>query len=186
MPEFGENLRRLMARFGLTIEEVVERTGLDLRTVKGVLNGAIRQPHARTLNKLAAGLGVPADELFQNPSLLAHRFFDRETNPVVDEVAASHPELFAGWHEDDFDELYSHFGAGGQLTRDGALQVVATMNRNRDLQCKVAVVLQSHEAELLEQLVETLYRRVVLVEPKRNGRTALPGHPTSSDGSDEH
>src|ERR1700752_2711247 len=101
-----------MARFGLTIDEVVEQTGLDERTVKGVLRGSIR-PHARTLHRLATGLGVPADELFQNPSVLAHRLFDRQTNPVVDEVAAGHPELFEGWHADDFDELYSHFGAGG-------------------------------------------------------------------------
>src|SRR5262245_10409737 len=149
MPEFGTNLRRLMARFGLTIEQVVERTGLEERTVKGVLAGSIRRPRARTLHKLAAGLGVPADELFQNPSVLAHRSFDRQTNPAVDEVAAAHPELFEGWHAEDFDELYSHFGAGGALTAEGALRTVERMNQHRDLHLKVAVVLESTEAELL-------------------------------------
>jgi transcriptional regulator with XRE-family HTH domain len=170
MADFGANLKRLMGRFGLTIEQVVEQTGLDERTVKGVLAGAIRRPHARTLHRLATGLGVPADELFQNPSVLAHRSFDRQTNPAVDEVTAAHPELFDGWTAEDFDELYSHFGAGGALTPDGALRTVERMNHHRDLHNKVAVVLESCEAELLAQLIDTLYRRVVILpEPMTNG-----------------
>ncbi len=165
MVDFGTNLKRLMARFGLTIDEVVEQTGLDERTVKGVLGGSIRRPHARTLHRLAVGLGVPADELFQNPSVLAHRLFDRQTNPVVDEVAANYPGLFEGWGADDFDELYSHFGAGGELTAEGARRTVEGMNRRRDLHRKVAVVLESHEAGLLEEMIDVLYRRIVIAEP---------------------
>ena len=77
MPDFATNLRRLMARLGLTLEALSERTDLDERTLKGILSGQSSRPHARTLHKLAAGLGVPADELFQHPSLWAHREFDR-------------------------------------------------------------------------------------------------------------
>ncbi|MCI0680528.1 MAG: helix-turn-helix domain-containing protein [Gemmataceae bacterium] len=180
MADFGANLKRLMARFGLTIDEVVQQTGLDERTVKGILGGSIRRPHARTLHRLAVGLGVPADELFQNPALLAHRLlghrsFDRQTNPVVDEVTASRPELFEGWTADDFDELYSHFGAGGELTEEGALRTVEAMNRRRDLHRKVAVVLESHEASLLEQMIDVLYRRIVIAEPEEPDRAAVNG-----------
>ena len=72
MPDYGTNLRRLMARFDLKIGDVIEQTGLDARTIKAVLNGYNR-PRAQTLHKLATGLNVSTDELFQDPSLLAHR-----------------------------------------------------------------------------------------------------------------
>ena len=93
MPDFATNLRRLMAREGITLEEVARRSALDQRTIKAILAGTKTKPHARTLHQLASGLGVSADELFQNPSSLAHRVFDRQTNPVVDELVQSQPDL---------------------------------------------------------------------------------------------
>ncbi len=110
MRDHAANLRRLMARSGLTVQEAVSRTGLHENTIKAILAGA-HKPQARTLHRLATGLGVPVDELFQDPSLLVHRAFDRQTNPLVEEVLATHQELLAGWSEADFDELYSRFGA---------------------------------------------------------------------------
>lgn len=88
-----------MARDGLTVQRVVERTGLDERTIKSILSGTSKRPHAKTLHKLAAGLEVAVDELFQNPGTLTHKSFDRETNPLVDEVVNEQPELFEGWTE---------------------------------------------------------------------------------------
>ncbi|HWC88644.1 MAG TPA: helix-turn-helix transcriptional regulator, partial [Pirellulales bacterium] len=67
MPDYASNLRRLMARLNLTVREVSERTGLDQRTIKGILRGDNSKPHARTLHQLAAGLGADVDELFQTP-----------------------------------------------------------------------------------------------------------------------
>ena len=160
--DFAANLHRLMARFGLNVEEVVERTGLDERTVKGILSGSSRRPHARTLHKLATGLGVSADELFQNPSLLAHRRFDRTTNPFVEEVISERPELFGGWGEREFDELYSRFGTGGALTVEGTLDVVEAMNRKREIHRKVELVMETDQAELLNQVVCVLYKRIAL------------------------
>ncbi len=43
---------------------------------------------------------------------LAYRQFDRQTNPVAEEVIQEHPELFENWVLADFDELHSRFGAG--------------------------------------------------------------------------
>jgi transcriptional regulator with XRE-family HTH domain len=160
MVDHAANLRRLMARFGLTLQDVVERCGLDERTVKGILAGT-NKPHARTLHRLAAGLGVDTDELFQDPSLLTHRLFDRRTNPVVDEVVASHPELFQQWTEADFDELYSRFGTGGALTTFGAIEAVTAMNHKREIHNQVALLLESGEAELLCGLIDLLYQRII-------------------------
>ena len=160
MSDYAENLRRLMARLGITVGQVVERTGLDERTVKGILSGANARPHARTLHQLASGLEVAVDELFQNPSLLAHRLFDRRTNPTVDELIAAEPDLFAGWSLAQFDELYSRFGLGGQLTAEGARAAVLAMNQRRELLAKAALLLESGQAELLSAIIELLHQRV--------------------------
>lgn len=170
MHDYAANLRRLMARQGLTLHDLVERTGLYERTLKGILAGTNKKPHAKTLHRLAAGLGVDADELFQDPSLLAYRTFDRETNPVVTEVIHSHPDLFAGWTHADFDELYSRFGAGGGLTHSGTLDAVRAMNHKREIHQKVDVLLESGERELLAGVVELLYQRIVLHRPPAGPR----------------
>lgn len=161
MPDYAANLRRLMARLGLTAEEVARRSTLNLRTVQGILAGS-HSPQARTLHQLATGLNVPADELFQDPSLLAHRLFDRRTNPAVEEVVESRPELFIGWNEADFDRLYGTFGVGGALTPEGVASVAEDMNRQREIQQKVAVLLESTHADLLAEMVELLYKRVLV------------------------
>jgi len=161
MRDHAANLRRLMARSGLTLHDVVSRTGLHENTVKGILAGA-HKPQARTLNRLAAGLGVRTDELFQDPSLLTHRAFDRQTNPLVEEVIAKHQGLIAGWTEADFDELYSRFGAGGALTLEGAFDAVQAMNHKRSVHRKVDLLLESSERELLTGFVELLYERVAI------------------------
>ncbi len=163
MSDYGSNLRRLMARFDLKIGDVIEQTGLDARTIKGVLNGR-NQPQSHTLHKLAIGLNVSTDELFQDPSLLAHRAFDRETNPVVDEVIAARPELFEDWTEADYDELYSRFGTGGELTVQGTIQAAQQSNVRRALYEKVAILLETSEGDLLRDFVNLLYDRVVLTD----------------------
>lgn len=160
-PDFAANLRRLMARLGLTLSDVVDRTGLDERTIKRILRGGDHRPHPRTLHRLAVGLGVSADELFQNASLLAHRQFDRETNPAVEEALRSRPELFDGWEEADFDELYSRVGAGGALTVEGALESARRMNHKREVLAKVDLLLETGEAPLIAAMVDLLYARVV-------------------------
>lgn len=162
--QLAANLQRILARQGLKLAEVVQRTGVDERTVRGLLAGK-HKPHARTLHKLATGLEVNTDEFFQDPSLLAYRSFDRATNPVVDEVLASHPQLFKGWSQADFDELYSRFGAGGALTAEGALEAVELMNRKHELMRKVALLLETGEADVLAGMIELLYKRVVIAEP---------------------
>ena len=159
---FASNLRRLMARADMTLENVIEATGLSEGTVKAILQGK-KKPHARTLHRLAAGLGVSTDELFQDPSLLTHRLFDRRTNPLVQDVVAGQPELFVGWTEAEFEELYSRFGTGGALTAPGIAEVASAMNRKREVHQKVALLLESGEATLLTGFVELLYQKIAVL-----------------------
>ncbi|MDZ4820023.1 MAG: helix-turn-helix transcriptional regulator [Planctomycetota bacterium] len=161
--ELAENLRRLLARQGMSIVELADLSGLDLRTLRGILAGR-KRPHSRTLHRLANALSVSADELFQDPSLLVHRSFDRQTNPVVADILREHADLVRGWGESDFDELYSRFGTGGALTAEGTVETIRSMNHVRRVQNQVAVLLETAEAELLSQFVEMLYRRVVVVD----------------------
>jgi transcriptional regulator with XRE-family HTH domain len=151
-----------MARNGLTTQQVAEASGLNLRTVLAILNGESPRPQAKTLHRLAQGLGVDVDELFQNAATLAFRSFDRATNPVVAETIASHPDLYAGWTSADFDELYSRFGTGGSLTIEGTLAATRAMNTKRAVLDKVALLLESNEAALLQGIVDLLYDKIVV------------------------
>jgi transcriptional regulator with XRE-family HTH domain len=153
----GANVRRLMARLGLTQADVVAATGLDERTVRSLMRGD-SQPHARTLHKFAAGLGVEVDELFRDPRDGAAAF-DRATNPAVAETIERNPRVFARWTAADFDELYSRVAVGGELTETGALAAAEAMNQRRELLERVAVLLETREADLLREFVAMLYRR---------------------------
>jgi len=159
MSLYSENLRRLMAREGMTLRDVADRCRLDERTIKTILSGD-STPHARTLHKLSQGLGVAVDELFQTPSALAYRSFDRQSNPHVEEAILEEPRVFEGWSGDDFGELYSRFGVGGALTTNGVLEAAERMNRNREIHRQVAFLLESPERELLTTMVQVLYQRV--------------------------
>jgi transcriptional regulator with XRE-family HTH domain len=164
MLDFAANLHRLMVRQGLTVSDVVRRSTLDERTVKGILSGGNAKPRARTLHQLAEGLGVATDELFETPPALCQRLFDRQTNREVAHLVEASPSLFDGWTERDFDELYSRFGAGGALTADGAQAAVEAMNRNRDIHRKVALLLESGDRQLLMGIVELLYKRILVTD----------------------
>ena len=105
MAHFGDNLRRLMAAKNLTLHEVARRSGLDVRTVHGILNNPRARPHARTLHKLAQGLNVPVEELFQNPAARSAAVLAQQANPPVQQILQNHPELFRDWEQADFHHL---------------------------------------------------------------------------------
>jgi len=159
----GANVRRLMARLDMTLHEVVEATGLDERTVRSILQG-ITRPHARTLHKLAQGLGVSTDELFQDPYHAGQATFDKATNPMVAEVVDANPDLFARWTQADFEELFSRMAVGGELTEAGALTAAKVMNARRELMYQVAVILEGGEADTLREFVALLFRRATSVD----------------------
>lgn len=167
----ANNVRRLMAGHGLTYDQVVEACGLDHRTVRGIVRGE-KRPHAKTLHRLAEGLGVTADELFIDAASISQAAahgnpsgqFDRSTNPAVSRVVESHAELFDGWSSTDYAELFSRFGKGGELTEDGAIEAAELMNRKRQLIARACVVLESSDSELLAEFIEMLYKRVQITK----------------------
>ncbi len=180
------NIRRLMARHGLTFDDVVEATGLDARTVRGIVRGT-NTPHARTLNKLAYGLGVSIDELFHATHLAPPQRFDRATNSLVESTVAAHPDVFRHWSAADLDELYSRFGTGGQLTEAGVLAAAEAMNAKRQVWKQISVVLESNESELLSEFVDLLYRRATTLtsRPAVVGQSLNDGDVTACDKRSE-
>jgi len=155
----AHNLRRLMVRFDLTYQAVVEASGLDERTVRSIAHGR-KRPHARTLHRLAEGFGVAADEFFVDSATIDSAGFDAATNHMVGEVIQSHPELFEGWTARDYAELYSRFGKGGALTEAGALAAAEHMNHKRQVLDRVRILLESSDGPLLADFVELLYARI--------------------------
>lgn len=143
----------------MTYEDVVVASGLDARTVRGIARGE-NQPRARTLHKLAEGLGVAADELFTPPTGLSQEAFDAATNPTVGRVRESNPEVFDGWSAEDFAELASRFGVGGELTEPGAIAEAEAMNVKRAVLRRAKVILETGHGKLLSELVDVLYERI--------------------------
>ncbi len=148
-----------MAKHGMTYDDLVDASKLDQRTVRGIAR-AEKNPHARTLRRLAEGLGVVVDELFVDSASISTAGFDRATNPMVGQVMQCHPELFDDWTTADFSEFASRFGHGGALTEEGALEVAEAMNRKREILACARVILESSDGRLLEDFVNLLYERV--------------------------
>ena len=168
----GSNVRRLMADRGMTLADLSTASGLDQRTLRGLLDSR-SQPHARTVHKLAAGLEVAIDELFVPPGLrqinLDHIALDRAANRVVADVVSEQPGLFSGWTAAEFDELFSQVGVGGALTSEGVQAAAEAIERRRELWMRAAVVLETDLGDLLGDMIDLLYDRV----------TASPMNPPS-------
>ncbi|MEU3710938.1 helix-turn-helix domain-containing protein [Streptomyces catenulae] len=59
---FGEVLRRLRSRTGLTQEELAERSGVSVRTIRGLETGSRVNPRMTTVQELARALPLAPDE----------------------------------------------------------------------------------------------------------------------------
>ncbi len=60
---FGENLRSLRKKAGLSQEETADKAGIHVTYLSGVERG-LRNPSVRNLRRLALALGIPTRELF--------------------------------------------------------------------------------------------------------------------------
>jgi transcriptional regulator with XRE-family HTH domain len=58
---FGEELRRYRARSGLSQDELAERAGLSAKAVGSLERGERQHPHPRTVDLLAAALGLDGE-----------------------------------------------------------------------------------------------------------------------------
>ncbi len=161
-----ENVLRLAAAAGLSLNALHERAGLDERTIRGILRDK-NKPHLRTVKKLAEGLGVAVDELFLDPARLVYRSIDRWSNAVIDEIIELNPDLFDDWTETDFVELYSQVGEGGSLTREGAIDAISCKNWKRNAHAKLDVILESDWGQLAAEIIEILFKNATTVANKK-------------------
>lgn len=157
----GRNLRRLMAQYQMRQADVVAATGLDERTVRSVVNGR-GKAHAKTIGKLAHGLGVQPAELLRDSSAAA-RIFDRDTNRVLRDYLEQHPRLFREWTDAEIDELASRFGVGGELTAEGVATAVAAIEARRELVGQVAVILETDFGQSLREIVGGIFKAATKV-----------------------
>src|SRR5918995_5600170 len=65
----AEELRVLRARMGLSLTEAASRAGVTRDTLSDIEHGK-RQPYMPTLAKIAAGYGVPVEDLLEEPVLV--------------------------------------------------------------------------------------------------------------------
>jgi transcriptional regulator with XRE-family HTH domain len=154
--KYGDNLRRLMAKYDMDLQATISATRLSEQTIRGILHSRTK-PHPATLDKLAAGFGVDVAE-FTADSGRSARIFDKATNPMVREVLETHwDEEFAYWPDDEIDELFSHVAAGGVLTKSGVLEIVSFINDRRDYIAKVKVIFETKAASTLKGIIDVLY-----------------------------
>jgi transcriptional regulator with XRE-family HTH domain len=169
--EWGRRIRLACLQRGLSRGELAARSGISRTTLYQIERGGVAQPRPKTLKRIADALDfdvarlIAIDEASPNGRHDAG-LFDRSTNPAVDDVYEESPSLFAGWSAAEWDELYSTFGQGGQLTPDGVVQTAVHINRKREVAHRLNVILETHLGDVAAGLIDTLYK---LVSPADSG-----------------
>ena len=171
--KLAAQIRAGCLRAGWNIGELARQAGVSRTTLYHLERGTTRNPHYPTLQGIAAALGISVESLCEpspkQPEQLRNisdsysqgsRLFDRATNTDISEVHHELPELFSGWTDEDWDELYSTFGEGGSLNREGVVEFAQQINRKRETLHKLQVVLETHLCPVAINLIETLYGMV--------------------------
>lgn len=181
----GQRLRR-----GWTREELARKAGLSRTTLFYFFErSGTQQPRLTTIKRLAETFELDFQQIidqsfapsnstsessnrlgFQVPSSfpLSTPFspgFDRQTNPVVQEVLDESPVLFQEFTSTDWDELYSCMGMGGALTHEGVRDQASRISRKKQLVRKLEVLLETHFSEVTAALLETLFRQIQVSSP---------------------
>jgi transcriptional regulator with XRE-family HTH domain len=172
--DWGRRLRRACLRRGLSRGELAARSGVSRTTLYQIERGGVAHPRATTLKRIADALEIDVAHFTGSGDAYPDagdvrregRLFDRSTNPSVNDVYEECPSLFAGWSTADWDELYSTFGTGGQLTADGVVQTAVHINRKREVGHRLNVLLETHLGGVAAGLIDTLY---YLVSARGNG-----------------
>lgn len=155
------NIRRLLAKFNVEPQAFAETTGVDERTLRGVIQSRTT-PHVRTIKRIADGFGVEVDELYRPVPALSDKRFDRECNALVEQVKRVYPELYVGWTTAQDDELYSQFGTGGAMTEEGILAATKRILERCEVERQFRLVYESHEGAMLRDVVRLAYNRLRL------------------------
>lgn len=164
---FRRNLLELMRRHKISLKELIQRTNISRHVVNRWVRIGAGKPQWDHLVRLAEVLFLsdPLDLL--DPNLFAknaevippkHRSVDRQTNPFVEIVAQSRPDLFRPFTADDWNEIYSLHGTGGPLTEEGTIQAAEHINAKRALRQKFEALLETEHFVPLAAIIEVMYR----------------------------
>jgi tetratricopeptide (TPR) repeat protein/transcriptional regulator with XRE-family HTH domain len=93
--ETGSVVRRLRLRAGLTQEELAERSGVSVRTIRGIETGSRRNPQLVSLVQLADALELSADERHDLLGALGAAAPSVTARPVPRQLPSA-PRWFAG------------------------------------------------------------------------------------------
>lgn len=171
---FQANFRRELARWGGTIAELADRSGVDLQVLRRWRREGVAQPEHDHIERIARVFGIEDPWSLMEPGpgdLVAEaigfeltgesagrRRVDRATNAAVEEARHARPELFGSFSRLDWDELYSLHATGGALTLDGVFEAARKINEKRELRRKFEAVLETHHFRTLATIIEVLYR----------------------------
>jgi transcriptional regulator with XRE-family HTH domain len=176
-------------------EQLAELAGVSRTTLCRLERGRIARPQPETLGRIAAVFGQPLHELLgtrapaDGPGVNGKRAelplvsgdgvgvysgsrwreVDRTTNPAVETVSRTNPELFVGWARSDWDRLYGTFGVGGALSDEGVRAAAGEINRGKETTRKLLVLLETHLGETAATLIDALYQQVVVAPAKSAG-----------------
>ena len=135
------------------------------------------EPVHQTRYAPSGSLSVLHSLFEQNPTYDSlTKQFDRQSNWIVQEVCEQSPELFADWSEEEWDELFSSFGVGGELNEHGVRVQADAINKKRNTIYQLQVVLETHLADAARNIIHSLYETV-----KCNDVAELTAEPDRSE-----
>lgn len=174
LPSVAQIARRIRAccmERGWDEVELARRADVSRTTLYHLRLGKIRRPRITTLKSLAEAFEITLDHFLwgqsEPPRLAvssrsaASSNFDRATNQAVLQVYEEHPQLFTGWTDREWEELYSTFGVGGALNEEGVMANAGQINDSRRTRRQLDVVMETHLREVAAKMIESLYRMVV-------------------------
>jgi len=151
---------------GWDIVELERLSGVARTTLYHLEKGHTQRVRSSTIAAIARAFKMDVAELVapvetaRSAERRRSAAFDRATNPAVAEVARERPEVFEGWTAEDWEEINSQFGVGGQLTPLGALKTAEAINEKRETVRQLQVVLETHLRDVAREVIETFYRMV--------------------------
>ena len=164
--ELAARVRHERMKRGWDVVELERRSGIGRTTLYHLEKGHTQRVRSSTLAAIAGAFDIEVGQLVQSaiddhpPERRRSAAFDRVTNPAVADVARERPEVFEGWSADDWEEINSQFGVGGQLTPLGALKAAEAINEKRETVRQLQVVLETHLRDVAREVIETFYRMV--------------------------
>lgn len=183
-PSLADLIRSGRIRKGWNQAELAEKAGVSRTTLVQLERGTVQDPHAITLKKVGELLDISPEALASArtgervaspvPEVISEQTrFDQATNPAVAAVAEAFADRFQQLTAAERDQLVSQFGVGGPLTSEGVLKSLERLEADRKTMAQLQILLQTHLREAARQVIEGLYRTVVVVPPPTNSGNVL-------------